>query len=60
MDVEHKTLDMLLKKTDMAFKELLKNPDSPELNQAYESAKNELNSHLQEMRTSMKGKYKDY
>ena len=39
MDVENKQLEVLLDKTDRAFKELLEKPDSHELNSAYEHAK---------------------
>ena len=60
MDVEHKTLDTLLKKTDGAFKALLQDPDSAELNSAYEEAKDELNNYLNNMRTSMREKYRDF
>ena len=59
MDIENKTLDALLEKTDVAFKALLTDPDSEVLNEAYEEAKCELESFLVDMRRSLKRRYKD-
>lgn len=60
MDVQNKHLEALLSKTDEAFKELMKNPDSSELNNAYESAKTELDLYLTDMRNQLKQKYRHF
>lgn len=60
MDVSNKTLETLLDKTDRAFKRLLEQPESTELNNAYEHAKLELNSFLRAMREDMRKRYKDF
>lgn len=53
MDVSNDHLKYLFERTDVAFKALLREPDSAELNQAYESAKNELDSYIAVVRHSM-------
>ena len=58
MDVENKRLEALLDKTDRAFKQLLEHPDSHELNNAYEDAKNELSEYLHHVRSHIKNRYK--
>lgn len=60
MDVENKQLESLLNKTDEAFKRLLQNPASDELNSAYESAKSELDHYLSDMRNQLKQRYKHF
>lgn len=60
MDVENKQLEALLDKTDRAFKDLLEQPDSHELNCAYEDAKNELSEYLHNIRSNLNKRYKDF
>ena len=60
MDVENKRLEALLDKTDRAFKLLLEQPDSLELNTAYEDAKVELDEYLQDIRSHLKKRYKEF
>ncbi len=60
MDVENKQLEVLLAQTDQAFKKLLEDPQSGELNHAYESAKSALDSYLLDMRELFKKRYKGF
>ena len=46
MDVNNTHLRKLIDKTDEAFKSLLKNPASDDLNSAYENAKTELDNNV--------------
>ena len=46
MDVNNTHLRKLIDKTDEAFKSLLKNPASDDLNSAYENAKTELDNYV--------------
>ena len=57
MDVGNKQLEALLDKTDRAFKRLLEQPDSVELEAAYESAKDELSHFIRDMRNGLKSRY---
>ncbi|MBU3021427.1 hypothetical protein [Aestuariibacter sp. A3R04] len=50
MDVSNEHLKALLEKTDLAFQALLREPDSEELNLAYEEAKAELDSYISSVR----------
>ena len=59
MDAGNKQLEALLDKTDQAFKQLLEQPDSTELESAYEDAKNELSDFLHNMRSGLKKRYKE-
>ena len=56
MDVTNQRLKVLLAKTDEAFRQLMKDPDSIELSQAYEAAKSELSHHISVMRESLSKK----
>ena len=58
MEAGNKELEALLDKTDRAFKQLLEQPDSTELESAYETAKNELSDFLHVMRNGLKKRYK--
>lgn len=60
MDDNNPQLEMLLNNTDQAFQRLLQNPDSMELNDAYEDAKNALDGYLIDLRNSLKKRYKDF
>lgn len=60
MDLESRELDTLLAETDFAFKQVMQNPDSGELNAAYDAAKRELDSYLANMKTSLKKRYKNF
>ncbi|GAC15042.1 hypothetical protein [Aliiglaciecola lipolytica] len=60
MDVNNRQLTQLLDKTDATFKRLLDNPGSAEHTLAYEEAKQELDFYLDNMRDSLKKKYKDF
>ena len=53
MDVSNEHLKSLLEKTDEAFQALLKEPDSDELNDAYEAARVDLNSYISSMRHNL-------
>lgn len=46
MDVNNEQLKMLINETDKAFKLLLRDPDSIDLNDKYEQAKRELNEYV--------------
>lgn len=46
MDVGNEHLKMLINETDKAFKLLLRDPDSADLNDKYEQAKRELNEYV--------------
>ena len=50
MDVSNEHLKALLEKTDLAFQALLREPDSEELNSAYEDAKTELDNYISSVR----------
>ncbi|MFC3094562.1 hypothetical protein [Alteromonas sediminis] len=50
MDVSNEHLKSLLEQTDRAFKALLREPDSHELNNQYELAKRQLNSYVMDVR----------
>lgn len=50
MDVSNEHLKALLEKTDLAFQALLREPDSEELNLAYEDAKTELDNYISSVR----------
>ena len=50
MDISNEHLKSLLEQTDLAFKKLLREPDSIELNNKYEQAKQELNSYMVNVR----------
>ena len=50
MDVSNEHLKALLEKTDLAFQALLREPDSEELNIAYEDAKAELDNYISSVR----------
>ena len=50
MDVSNEHLKTLLDQTDKAFKALLRDPDSHELNNQYEQAKRELNDYMVNVR----------
>lgn len=54
MDVNNSHLKRLIDKTDDAFKDLMREPQSSDLNQAYEQAKNELNRYLVSIRSQVK------
>ncbi|WJG08922.1 hypothetical protein [Aliiglaciecola sp. LCG003] len=60
MDVSNRELTKLLDKTDQAFKQLMQEPGSIALNSAYESAKQELDFYLCNMREDLKKRYKDF
>ena len=60
MDGNNPQLEMLLNNTDVAFQRLLQDPESMELNNAYEDAKNALDGYLLELRNSLKKRYKDF
>jgi hypothetical protein len=60
MDVNNRELEALLNKTDRAFKDLLEDPNNEILNQAYDSAKHELDHYLMTMKESLRQKYKDF
>lgn len=53
MDVSNEHLKLLIEKTDQAFQALLKEPDSDELSDAYESARGELNNYVSSVRHNM-------
>ena len=53
MDVNNSHLKRLIDKTDDAFKNLLREPQSSDLNQAYEAAKNELDRYLVSVRAQV-------
>ncbi|QJR80123.1 hypothetical protein CA267_004685 [Alteromonas pelagimontana] len=53
MDVNNQHLKTLLERTDTAFRELLKEPDSYDLNIAYEKAKEELDSYIVSLRQTL-------
>ncbi|WP_100656112.1 hypothetical protein [Alteromonas flava] len=46
MDVNNAHLKQLIDRTDEAFKELIRDPASDELNNAYEDAKKQLEQYL--------------
>lgn len=50
MDVNNTHLKRLIDKTDDAFKRLMREPSSHDLNDAYEEAKDELNRYLVSVR----------
>lgn len=52
MDVNNTHLRSLIDKTDEAFKRLLKEPASNDLNNAYESAKTELDRYITELKVN--------
>ncbi|GAA6186025.1 MULTISPECIES: hypothetical protein [Alteromonadaceae] len=60
MDVSNRQLALLLDKTDSTFKLLRDNPSSVEYSNAYEEAKQELDCYLDNIRDSLKKKYKDF
>lgn len=60
MDLENRELDTLLAETDFAFKKVMQNPDSCELNAAYDAAKRELDNYLLSMKDSLKKRYKNF
>lgn len=60
MDVENKKLEVLLDQTDQAFKRLLDDPSSGELNHAYENAKSALDDYLLNMRELFEKRYKGF
>lgn len=53
MDVSNEHLKSLLEKTDQAFQALLKEPNSDELNDAYEAARAELSTYISSMRHNL-------
>tara|TARA_B100002049_G_C16024190_1_gene351634 strand:+ start:869 stop:1039 length:171 start_codon:yes stop_codon:yes gene_type:complete len=53
MDVNNHRLKLLLERTDITFKALLKEPDSIELSDAYERAKQELDTFISAMRSTL-------
>lgn len=53
MDVNNEHLKVLLDQTDRAFKALLDNPDSSELNNEYEQARRELNDYMVTLRRKL-------
>lgn len=52
MDVNNAHLRTLIDKTDETFKRLLKEPASSDLNNAYESAKNELDQYVSTLKSN--------
>lgn len=58
MDVNNQHLSKLLDKTDIAFKRLMQNPESPEFSDAYEHAKSDLDHYLTALRVQLKQRYK--
>ena len=58
MDVNNKHLTNLLDKTDCAFKQLLENPNSAELTESYEHAKQELDFYLHSLKYEIENRYK--
>jgi len=50
MDVNNAHLRSLIDRTDEAFKQLLKEPASNDLNNAYELAKTELDQYISELK----------
>ncbi len=60
MDGENPQLEALLNNTDLAFQRLLRDPNSSELNDAYENAKSALDGYLVDLRDSLKKRYKDF
>lgn len=53
MDVNNERLKTLSDRVDHAFSALIKDPDSPELNFAYENAKNDLKHCITSMRKNL-------
>lgn len=53
MEVKNDQLKYLLERTDIAFKALLREPDSRELTAAYDLAKQELDSFVTSMRQKL-------
>ncbi len=53
MDVSNERLKYLLARTDEAFQALLKEPDSIALNEAYETAKAELDEYISSLRDAL-------
>lgn len=53
MDINNAHLKKLIDNTDEAFKQLMREPGSSELNDAYESAKVALNNYLSSVRRSV-------
>lgn len=60
MDGNNPQLVRLLNDTDQAFQRLLEDPESLELNNAYEHAKEALDGYLLKLRHSLKKRYKDF
>lgn len=56
MDVSNERLKLLLARTDEAFQALLKEPDSIELNSAYDAAKAELDDYIGRLRAALSKK----
>ncbi|QPG06207.1 hypothetical protein IT774_03060 [Salinimonas marina] len=56
MDVSNERLKHLLARTDEAFQALLKEPDSIALNEAYETAKAELDEYISSLREALSKK----
>ena len=57
MDVNNARLRCLLNRTDEAFKQLLNQPESNELNNAYESAKSELDQYVNQLKVQVSDRY---
>ena len=53
MDASNEHLSHLIKQTDHAFKALMQEPGSRELNQAYDKAKLELDSYVSSLRNTL-------
>ncbi|MEW9797108.1 hypothetical protein [Alteromonas sp. CYL-A6] len=53
MDVTNKHLKVLLERTDNAFRALMRDPESSELNVAYESAKSDLDKYVASLKHTL-------
>lgn len=60
MNLENRELDTLLAETDIAFKQVMQNPESSELFAAYEAAKRELDDYLVSMKNSLRKDCKNF
>lgn len=59
MDINNAHLKSLMERTDLAFKALMHDPQSAQLNQEYEAAKQELDHYLSDMRQDLRNRCKD-
>ncbi|MCC2617460.1 hypothetical protein LJ739_14500 [Aestuariibacter halophilus] len=57
MDTNNQQLERLLAETDVAFARLLRDPNSDELQHAYDMAKAELDNYLDLMRSQLQQRY---